>query len=343
MSYRSISPRGLVRRASLATRAGALAPLAAAALAAPPLAGPAAAQDGVTFTYRVQSSARGTREQPSPAMLATVRVAGPNARVDVREGGAPGVKDGAYVLLRGAERTVVIVSPKDKAAMVVGADGLGAGVGAATNNAVVKVSMRDAKFDYEDAGAGERILGLATRHVRLRWSGATEVRVLGRTNSTSEANVGEAWIATSVPGVSADALGAWSRAFGAGLRRGNPDLARQMEDYDRRFGGGLTLRSVVVGTRTDEKGKVTVDTTRMEITDLAKGRIDPALFDIPPGYEVADMRQVAAAMDSSRKASGLDTVDVGKAMRDGAKDAGTGAAVEAVKGKLGGLLRKKKP
>jgi hypothetical protein len=253
------------------------------------------------------------------------------------------VKDGGYILLRGAERTMVIVSPKDKAAMVVGAEGLGAGAGAMTNNAVVKVSMRDAKFDFEDVGAGERILGLPTRHVRMRWSGATDVRVLGRTNSTTEANVGEAWIATSVAGVNAEALGAWSRAFGAGLRRANPDLARQMEDYDKRYGSGLALRNVVVSTRTDEKGKVTVDTTRMEITELARGRIDPALFDIPPGYEIADMRQVAAAMDSARKANGLDTVDVGKSMKDGAKDAGKDAAVEAVKGKLGGLLRKKKP
>ena len=334
MSYRSIPPRGLMRRA--------LVPLAVA-LAAPPLAGPAAAQDGVTFTYRVQSSTRGTREEPSPAMLATVRVAGPNARMDFREGGAPGVKDGGYVLLRGAEKTMVIVSPKDKAAMVVGVEGLGAGAGAMTNNAVVKVSMRDAKFDFEEVGAGERILGLPTRHVRMRWSGATDVRVLGRTTSTTEANVGEAWIATSVAGVSAEALGAWSRAFGAGLRRSNPDLARQMEDYNNRFGNGLALRNVVVSTRTDDKGKVTVDTTRMEITELAKGRIDPSLLDIPPGYEIADMRQVAAAMDSSRKASGLDTVDAGKVMKDGAKDAGTDAALDAVKGKLGGFLRKKKP
>jgi hypothetical protein len=49
----------------------------------------AVARDGLTFTYRVQSSARGTREELSPAMLATVRIAGPNARVDVREGNAP--------------------------------------------------------------------------------------------------------------------------------------------------------------------------------------------------------------------------------------------------------------
>jgi hypothetical protein len=340
MSFRSIPPRGPRHpRAALAVLA------ATAALALP--AAPAAAQDGVTFTYRVQSTARGTREEPSPAMLATVRIAGPNARMDFREGSAPGMKDGGYLLLRGAEKSIVIVSPKDKSAMVIGAEGLGSGAGAMTNNAIVKVSTRDQKFDYQDLGAGDRILGYPTRHVRMTWSGATEMRVMGRKSSTTESSVGEAWVATSVAGADAEALAAWSRAFGAGLRRTNPDLASQMAEYDRKFGRGLALRNQVVSTRTDDKGKVATDTMRMEVTELARGRLDPTLFEVPAGYQVADMRQMAASLDSARKANGLDTLDVGKAMKDGmkdaGKDAGKDAAADALKGKLGGFLRKKKP
>jgi hypothetical protein len=180
------------------------------------------------------------------------------------------------------------------------------------------------------------------------------MRVMGKTTSTTESSVGESWVATSISGADADALAVWSRAFGAGLRRTNPDLARQMADYDQKFGRGLALRNQVVSTRTDDKGKVSVDTMRMEVTELSRGRLDPALFEVPAGYQVADMRQMAASLDSVRKANGLDTIDVGKVMKDakdsmranakeGAKDAGKDAATEALKGKLGGLLRKKKP
>jgi hypothetical protein len=63
---------------------------------------------------------------------------------------------------------------------------------------------------------------------------------------------------------------------------------------------------------------------------------------------------MAASLDSARRANGLDTLNVGKMMKDaqdsakanakeGAKDAGKDAAAEAIKGKLGGFLKKKKP
>jgi hypothetical protein len=175
----------------------------------------------------------------------------------------------------------VLVNPQERRAILLSADALGAGTGALTNNALVKVSMRAPTFAFEELGPGERLLGQPTRRVRVRTGGTTEVRVLGRTSRSTESTVTEAWIAPRPAGVDAAALRAWGRSFGSGLRRTNAELAAQMADYEARYGDGLTLRSVAVTQSTDDKGQVRIDTVRVEVTDLARGRLDPALFQVP--------------------------------------------------------------
>jgi hypothetical protein len=172
-----------------------------------------------------------------------------------------------------------------------------------TNNALVRVSTRDQRFAFEDLGAGERILGHPTRRVKMSWGGATEMRVLGRKTTTTESSAAEAWVATKVAGIDGEALRGWSKAFGAGVRQTNPDLARQMGDYEARFGSGLVLRNVVVSTSTDDKGKSATDTVRMEVTELSRARLDASLFEVPKDYAVADMRQMGGALDSLRRAA----------------------------------------
>lgn len=321
----------------------------AAALAAAALlsARPAAqAQSGVTFTYRVQSTAaaRDARSgnAPSPNMIATVRMSGGNARMDFREGSMPMTRNGGYVLIRGADRQLVFVNPQDKQAMVIAADNLGAGLGSLTNNALVKMTVRDPRFSFEELGAGEPILGYPTRRVRTRSGSTTEMRILGRTQRSSESSETEMWIATRPAGLDASALEAWSRSFGSGLRRTNPGLAAQMADYQRKYGDGLALRAVTVTQMTDEQGKATTDTTRMEVTELSRANVPASLFEVPSDYQVVDTRQLAAAADSARRASG-DTTSMSDAAKAGAADAARAGAADAAKNAIGGLFRRKRP
>jgi hypothetical protein len=319
----------------------ALTALAMASL--PALAG---AQQGVSFTYQMRSTATGgTSTQTTPYMSTLVQAAGPNMRIEWREGAGavPMMKPGSYMLVRGADNSLVLVNPDDKSAMLVDSRSLGIGAGRATNNALIKIAQRDAKFDFEDLGPGERILGYATRHVKYTSSATTDVRVMGKKTSSTDQTIGEAWIATKLTGVDGEALRAWGSAFGRGVQQTNADLLPKLADYQRQYGDGIALRTIMITSSTDEKGRARVDTIHMEITDLKSARLDPALFAVPSGYQVADMREVGKAMDSAYKASGLDTVNAKGLAKEAAKEAGKEGAKDAVKGALGGFLRKKKP
>lgn len=323
-------PRALKPRATVTTLALAVPFVVAFTAARAPFA------DGLTFTYRVQSTAATERAQaqdrtaPSPSMLGTVRMSGANARLDFREGGTPMTQGGGYILIRGADQQLVFVSAKDKQAMVVSADAMGSGFGALTNNALVKITVRDPHFTYEDLGPGDRILGYPTRHVRLHTGSTMETRVLGRTRTSTDSSVSEQWIAQRPAGIDAAAMTGWSKAFGMGVQRTNPELAQLMTDYRRKYGDGLALRTVSYATRADDRGQVRTDTVRMEVTELSRGAIDPSVFEIPADYKTVDMRQMAAAADSARRAGG-DTASAGDKPAD------------AVRKGLGGLLRRGRP
>ena len=321
--------------------------LRSAALTTLLLAAPAvvSAQAGATFSYRIQSSGA-TPEARGAAgagdALATVRMAGANVRVDFQAGGLATARPGSYMLVRGAEQQFVLVNTRDRQAMVMSADGLGSGFGALTNNGLVKMTMRDPHFAFEDLGAGERVLGYPTRRVRVHNSSTMEVRVLGRTQRSIDSSTSELWIAQRPAGLDAAALAGWARAFGGGVRRTNPELELQTADYQRRYGDGLALRTVVVSRHADDRGRVRVDTVRSEVTELTRGRIDPAVFAVPADYQTLDTRQVAAAVDSARRANG-DTGSLGGAMRKAANESVRDNATASVKSAVGGLFRRRRP
>jgi hypothetical protein len=307
---------------------------------------PATAQD-LTFTYRVQSTASARAQQREstasmPNMLATVRMRGTDARVDFREGGLPMTQQGGYMLVRGAEQELVFVNPRERQAMVLSSDALGAGLGALTNNALLKMTVHNPRFAFQDLGAGERILGLPTRRVRVQSGSTVEMRMFGRTTRSSDSTVTEIWIAPRPAGLDAAGLRGWSRSFGGGVRRTNAALAAQMAEYERQFGDGLMLRSVAVMQQTDDKGRATVDTMRMEVAELSRGRVDPTVFALPAGYETVDMRQVAASADSARRARG-DTGSLGDAVKQAADESVKENTTESVKNAIGGMFRRRRP
>jgi hypothetical protein len=266
-----------------------------------------AVADGLTFSYHM-TSARAERDKSSEAararnMNTLVRMSGGAVRMDWREGSAPlGGKNG-YMILRDQPSQIEFVNPDDKKVTILGADALGAGLGALTNNALVKITTSNEHFDWQDLGAGPSILGYKTRHVRLTSGQTTEMRVLFKRSKSTSETIMDAYVTPDVK-VDEGAMKVWTRNFAGGLRTTNAELLGKMDSYRNGPGHGIMLKATNYMKETDEKNKTTYDTMMVEVTELKRGSLDASLFTYPKDYEVMDMTAaVAAAADSAKKAS----------------------------------------
>lgn len=330
------------RSGALLGLAGATAAIVLLAAARPvtPSAAATARARGVSFKYRITSSSSDKRTREAKTMYADVRMADGNVRMDYLEGVTPtGQKDG-YVIIQGETGRFIVVSPKDKQAMVMTADGFGSGLGALMNNPMLKVTMSNTSFRFKDLGAGEPILGYKTRKVRTWYSSTMEFKAMMMPDQKIVSNdSSDQWIATGMDVGGQRNLEQWARSMASGVKSTNPELAAELKKYTAEYGrSGMALKSVTWSTQTDKKGKVTADTIMMDVTELKAGEIDAAVFEIPAGYAVTDMTQIMA--------SNAQTMDSLKADADkkGQKDEEKKpTAKDAIKSGLGGLLKKKPP
>ncbi len=246
---------------------------------------------GVTFSYRITSSAADRKQREARDLLATVRLQDANIRMDYVEGKNPIGQKNGYTIVQGDKGLFYIVNPKDKQAILMTADGFGSGFGALMNNPMLKMTISNTSFRFRDLGAGEEILGYVTRKVRTYYTSTIEMKMLLINNKTTTSDSSDQWIAKVDfdPG----SLEAWAKSFASGVKSSNPELAADLAKYTNEYGRtGMALRSVTWSTQTDKKGKVTADTLTMEVTDIKTGALDASLFKVPDGFEVLDMSKL---------------------------------------------------
>lgn len=242
--------------------------------------------NGVSFKYRVTSTATDKRQREARAMYASVRIADGNIRMDYLEGTTPMGKRGGYVIVKGEPAQFIVVNPNDKEAMIMSADLFGSGLGAMLNNPMIKISFTGQTFNYQDMGAGEAILGYPTRKVRTFMTNTVETKVLMMNNKVTTTDTSDQWIATGIA-LDASSFEKWARSFATGIKSTNPDLAAQMAKFQSEYGkSGMALKSITYSTAVDKKGKATVDTITMEVTELTTGAIDASVFEVPAEYKV---------------------------------------------------------
>lgn len=299
---------------------------------------PIARATGISFSYRISSSSADKKQREARSTLANVRMQDGNIRMDYLEGTNPMGQKNGYMIVQGDAGKFVIVDPKDKKAIVMTADAMGSGMGAMLNNPMIKLTVSNTSFRYKDLGAGETILGYKTRKVRTWYSSTVEMKVMMMNQKTVSNDSSDQWIAN----VDFDprTMESWAKSFASGVKSTNPELAKDLASYTREYGrSGIALKTITWSTQTDKKGKVTADTLVMEVTDLKTGALDKSLFEIPAGYEVADMTKMmaeaGAAMDSARAESAKSDKDAKKEEKPSAKD--------AIKAGLGGMFKKKPP
>lgn len=325
----------MTARIALGAVAGAL--LLSAAKPAPrPVVKPAPAA-GLTFKYRITSTAEDKKQRELRGMLATVRIQDGNIRMEYTEGLSPLGQKGGYTIVKGDPAQFIIVSDKDKQAMVMGADLFGSGMGALLNNPMIKITTSGQSFRFKDMGAGEPILGYKTRRVRTYSTSTLETRVLMMNNKITTSDSSDQWIASGIA-LDASSFERWAKTFASGVKSANPELAAELQKYTNEYGkAGMALKTISWSNQTDKKGKTISDTLTMEVTDLQPGAIDPAMFEVPANYQIIDMSKAIADAKAEQEAA------KGEKDEKSDKKEEKPTAKDALKQGLGGLLKKKPP
>lgn len=334
-------------------------PTPPASTTAPPGAAAAgrrvAAVDGWRFRWKVTSDARGQGAAAQPSM--TVSLIPGKARMDfeeVQRGGL--VKKGGFILLDAGKGTITVIDPEEKKAMVMEPSALGGMMNAMGMGGMMKMEVSDVKVATESMGAGEPILGFATRKYKVSRSYTLTVTIMGRKNVNKEQSESEVWMADRV--IDDRAFEEWAKNFGRGFGgMGGEAFKALIEAEQANAPKGTLLKAVTRSTMTDGGGKATTTTTTMEMQELKKLSLDAGLFEVPAGYEVVDLKaqlaEATAQMEQARAecekehGKGSDECDPAKfsvnldsAMKAGAKEGAKAGAKDAVKRGLRGLIKK---
>jgi hypothetical protein len=224
-----------------------------------------------------------------------------------------GQVEGMYQVINAVDSTVLMVMPSQQSAMVMGFSSVSGAKAAQT-----KFETHVVHSQVEDLGAGERISGHATRHMRLHDEGTLEVMLGGEHCSIPINSTSDVWIAPDV-----DITQALNTTLGViGKLLGSDAIPASATRSD--LPSGTMLRSIAQMMRPDATGKLHPMTMTMELHELAHGPVDPALFEAPAGVKVMDMREMMKGIPQST----LDSA--------AAKAASTNPSAKSACGALGG-------
>jgi hypothetical protein len=215
-------------------------------------------------------------------------VSGDKAKIAILESNDnPIAQQGTYILTKDGGKTLYLVNPKDKTYAQWSLQGMLGTVGSVMNGmgALLKIQFTDLKSDKVAEEDGGALLGLPTRHYKLRTSYVATVKVLGMGNTSNVVSEQDVWTSTKLadPG-----LGVWLRAEPP--RTGNVEFDKLIASQTVHF-AGYPLKMVTVSTSTNTKRNQTTTTrTTMEVTQIdAAANVPASTFEIPAGYKEAEM------------------------------------------------------
>jgi hypothetical protein len=280
--------------------------LGAAALVALSAASPAVQRvDGYQITMKVTMDMPADAAAGMPAgpmqMDVVIKSAGERVRMEMdmakmmagrgggdQMAGAAAMLGGVYVLVQ-PDGKMITVMPSMGMAMVGGGGGMGAMGG------MIKTSLDTLPgwLKVTDLGAGERILGYATRKFRVETKYTTTTTVMGTATTDSIDGTSDVWV-TSDPAEALAAIRKYSQTMGASVLGGTKDIFEA--SMKKLPANAVALRTVA--TSTTDKGKTSVT---LEVAEIKKATFEATEFEVPAGMQVMDM----GAMMGGRGRGGL--------------------------------------
>ncbi|MGH7626828.1 MAG: DUF4412 domain-containing protein [Gemmatimonadaceae bacterium] len=291
------------RRLTLPARAVALSVVPALLLMPVHAPAPAAAA-GMTYKFTTTTSASPT------AITGVGQVSGDKSRVDYSDvptgpGANPFMTKGSYMLATRGGATFTVVDPDKKQYFQMDMSALASLVNGMTG--ILNVKFTNLKIDVQDVGAGEKIAGYATQHVRKTSSYDMEMKVLFMKSRSSVADTMDIWFAPALADISNPFMA--SNVNGASAINFNDAnyAAQQKAAAAKMAQSGAVMKMELSGVSTDDKHRVRPHAMSMLITEVSRADIPASTFEIPSGYKAVESpvpaapQAAAASTDTSEK------------------------------------------
>lgn len=245
-----------------------------------------AVAEGWTFTWKVSAEGQGPQNSTMQ-----VRVLANNVRVDFQAGTMPGVQGAGFMLLDADKGQMTMVSPQERSAVVMEAGGMTAALDQ-LSAAGITMNFKDVTSSVDDLGAGERILGHATRKYRITQGYTIEVSAMGFNRTMQIENTIESWMATDFAPADQKAFDEFSKNFAQSMSGmaaiGGEAMKKMAAELQARMPKGFPLKQVQTTSTTDE-GRPSTTRSTMEVTSMQKTQLEPSVFQVPAGYTVRTM------------------------------------------------------
>jgi hypothetical protein len=246
---------------------------------------------GWRFVMRVTSASTGPRGRPMGGRdqgdrTMTVLLQGGRARIE--QGGAvanPMMPKDGYMLMDGKAGRMLIVNPAEKKVLVMSGDALAAGPA----GQMMQIDVDDLVTNVRELGAGATILGYRTRKYRVNQSYVMRVSGMGQSRSIRNVLETDAEVSAELAAVD-PGFEEFGKRFTRGVADGSPGM-RKLAEAAKQWPRGFALR-----TRTSQLTIDGADTLRstsdMQVTEMKQLTIDPAVLQVPAGYEEIDLNRL---------------------------------------------------
>ena len=178
-----------------------------------------------------------------------------------------------------------------------------------------KIEFTDLSSEKISEGPGESILGYSTRHLQYRTGYTMRMAVMGMKQEQRVDMTQDIWVTDAFD----------PRAFAVWLR---PDQRMKglIEGLDELLEAefskmqGVPLKSVMVQTSTDKKGRSTNSTSTTEVQALREESIPASMFQIPAGYTETQIMPDMAELEAVQQGEEQESQDEKKRKRPRLRD-----------------------
>jgi len=340
-------------RLSRATRFAVAAAIPFVFAAAKPVA------DGMSYEFVMKSTSRASGNKEAVTMRGRGTYAGDDAKLEILEaassaGGSEAFGGkGSYFIVKDGGKEMLLVNPKEKQYMKWDIANMFAGMSKVLNavGGLVKMQISDVTIDAQDLGAGEKVQGYPTRHIRMVQKYTVSASMFGKKSVTRSESTTDYYFAPSLrianPFVSNSQQMAMMSQFDMFK---NSDYQSQLAAAQAKLPkNGIPLKTVTNTVSTDEKGKQETSVSTMEMVNFKPVNVSKSDFAVPADYTMIEMPNLDAALAADAKgedgkAQSINGDSVSAAAKAGAKDAVKDAAKDqgkqAVTKKLKGIFKR---